>query len=200
MGRPRRSLDQPVRGEERCRRRYRKRCLGGENALGVSTRPTARVSCGPSSRLAQVADRRVRTGPARGSRNRSVAPADRRTLIRRATIDLWGIPPTAEEVDAFEADPTPDAFARLVDRLLASPRYGERWGRHWLDVARYADTKGYVFTQDRRYPYAYTYRDYVIAAFNADLRLRPVHRRSRSPPTSSHRMATTAGRWPPWAS
>ena len=57
----------------------------------------------------------------------------------------------------------------LVDRLLASPRYGERWGRHWLDVARYADTKGYVFTQDRRYPYAYTYRDYVITAFNADL-------------------------------
>ncbi len=95
--------------------------------------------------------------------------ADRRTLIRRATIDLWGIPPTAEEVDAFLADDTPVAFVRLVDRLLASPRYGERWGRHWLDVARYADTKGYVFTQDRRYPYAYTYRDYVIAAFNADL-------------------------------
>ena len=97
------------------------------------------------------------------------ACADRRTLIRRATIDLWGIPPTAEEVDAFESDASPDAFERLVDRLLASPRYGERWGRHWLDVARYADTKGYVFTQDRRYPYAYTYRDYVIAAFNADL-------------------------------
>ena len=96
-------------------------------------------------------------------------PADKRTLIRRATIDLWGIPPTAEEVEAFEADASPDAFARLVDRLLASPRYGERWGRHWLDVARYADTKGYVFTQDRRYPYAYTYRDYVITAFNADL-------------------------------
>ena len=95
--------------------------------------------------------------------------ADRRTLIRRATIDLWGIPPTAEEVDAFESDHAADAFERLVDRLLASPRYGERWGRHWLDVARYADTKGYVFTQDRRYPYAYTYRDYVIAALNADL-------------------------------
>ena len=96
-------------------------------------------------------------------------PASKRALIRRATIDLWGIPPTAEEVEAFEADNSPDAFERLVDRLLASPRYGERWGRHWLDVARYADTKGYVFTQDRRYPYAYTYRDYVIAAFNADL-------------------------------
>jgi hypothetical protein len=95
--------------------------------------------------------------------------ADQRTLIRRATIDLWGIPPTPEEVDRFVADSAPDAFERLVDRLLASPRYGERWGRHWLDVARYADTKGYVFVQDRRYPYAYTYRDYVISAFNSDL-------------------------------
>jgi hypothetical protein len=96
-------------------------------------------------------------------------PADKRTLIRRATIDLWGIPPMPEEVEAFEADASPDAYARLIDRLLASPRYGERWGRHWLDVARYADTKGYVFTQDRRYPYAFTYRDYVIDAFNSDL-------------------------------
>ncbi len=96
-------------------------------------------------------------------------PASKHTLIRRATLDLWGIPPTPAEVAAFVADLSPDAFARLVDRLLASPRYGERWGRHWLDVARYADTKGYVFTQDRRYPYAYTYRDYVIAAFNSDL-------------------------------
>ncbi len=96
-------------------------------------------------------------------------PADRRTLVRRATLDLWGIPPTPEEVAEFEADASPDAYARLVDRLLASPRYGERWGRHWLDVARYADTKGYVFTQERRYPYAFTYRDYVIEAFNADL-------------------------------
>jgi hypothetical protein len=100
----------------------------------------------------------------------SLSPrASKRTLIRRATIDLWGIPPTAAEIDAFEADTSPGAFTRLVDRLLASPRYGERWGRHWLDVARYADTKGYVFTQDRRYPYAYTYRDYVVGAFNADL-------------------------------
>ena len=95
--------------------------------------------------------------------------ADRRTLIRRATIDLLGLPPLADEVEAFEADSSPDADARLIDRLLASPRYGERWGRHWLDVARYADTKGYVFTQDRRYPYAFTYRDYVIAALNSDL-------------------------------
>jgi hypothetical protein len=95
--------------------------------------------------------------------------ADRRTLIRRASLDLLGIPPTAEEVAAFEADPSPNAYERLIDRLLASPHYGERWARHWLDVARYADTKGYVFTFERRYPFAYTYRDYVIRAFNTDL-------------------------------
>jgi hypothetical protein len=96
-------------------------------------------------------------------------PADKRTLIRRAYLDLIGLPPTPEEVDAFVKDNSPDAFARVVDRLLASPQYGERWGRHWLDVARYADTKGYVFQEERRYPYAYTYRDYVIRAFNEDL-------------------------------
>jgi hypothetical protein len=95
--------------------------------------------------------------------------ADRRTLIRRATFDLTGLPPTPEEVRAFVADRSPDAFAKVIDRLLASPLYGERWGRHWLDVARYADTKGYVFEEDRHYPYAYTYRDYVIRSFNEDL-------------------------------
>lgn len=94
--------------------------------------------------------------------------ADRYTLIRRLTFDLWGLPPTAEMVDAFLADQRPDAYVRLVDQLLASPRYGERWGRHWLDVARYADTRGYAFGQERRYPYAYTYRDYVVRALNED--------------------------------
>ncbi len=96
-------------------------------------------------------------------------PADKRTLLRRVTFDLTGLPPSHEEVEAFLQDESPEAFARVVDRLLGSPRYGERWGRHWLDVARYADTKGYVFQEERRYPYAYTYRDWVIAAFNADL-------------------------------
>jgi hypothetical protein len=96
-------------------------------------------------------------------------PADRRTLIRRVTFDLIGLPPTLEEVDAFEADRSRDAFAKVVDRLLASPHYGERWGRHWLDVARYADTKGYVFFEEPNFPWAYTYRDYVIRAFNDDL-------------------------------
>jgi mono/diheme cytochrome c family protein len=96
-------------------------------------------------------------------------PADRRTLIRRATFDLTGLPPTPEEVAAFEADAAPDAFVRLVDRLLASSHYGERWARHWLDVARYSDTRGYVFFQDADFHWAYTYRDYVIRALNGDL-------------------------------
>ncbi len=97
------------------------------------------------------------------------AAADKRTLLRRAAFDLLGLPPTPEEVDAFIADSSPDAFAKAVDRLLASPQYGERWGRHWLDVARYSDTKGYVFREERRYPFSYTYRDWVIRAFNEDL-------------------------------
>ncbi|MDA1211875.1 MAG: PSD1 and planctomycete cytochrome C domain-containing protein, partial [Planctomycetota bacterium] len=96
-------------------------------------------------------------------------PADRRTLIRRATFDLWGLPPTPEAVAEFEADESPDAYARVIDRLLASPRYGERWARYWLDVARYADNKGYVFFEDKNLPWAYTYRDYVIRALNDDL-------------------------------
>src|SRR5436190_8577918 len=96
--------------------------------------------------------------------------ADKRTLIRRATFDLTGLPPSPEEVQAFLDDTSPDAFAKLVDRLLASPRYGERWGRHWLDVARYSDTKGEVKRQRDTpvYPFAWTYRDYVINAFNSD--------------------------------
>src|SRR5947209_15373279 len=95
--------------------------------------------------------------------------ADKRTLIRRATFDLLGLPPTPKEVSDFLGDKSPDALSNLLDRLLASPHYGERWGRYWLDVARYADTKGYVFEEERRYPYSYTYRDYVIRAFNEDL-------------------------------
>ncbi len=97
--------------------------------------------------------------------------ADRRTLIRRACFDLVGLPPSPAEVDAFVRDDAPDAFARLVDRLLASPHYGERWGRHWMDVARYADTKDGVlmYGDDRVRPFAYTYRDYVIRALNRDL-------------------------------
>jgi mono/diheme cytochrome c family protein len=92
--------------------------------------------------------------------------ADRRTLIRRLTFDLHGLPPTPEEIDAFLDDTAPDAYERLVDRLLASPHYGERWGRHWLDVVHYGDTHGYDKDKPRRN--AWPYRDYVIGALNAD--------------------------------
>jgi hypothetical protein len=95
------------------------------------------------------------------------APADRRTLIRRATYDLTGLPPTPAEVEAFLADDSPDAFANIVERLLASPQYGEHWGRRWLDVVRYADTAGE--NTDRPLPHAWKYRNWVIDAVNADL-------------------------------
>lgn len=94
-------------------------------------------------------------------------PADKLTLLRRATYDLTGLPPTTKEMNEFLADNSPDAFRKVVDRLLASPRYGERWGRHWLDVARYADSTGN--DEDHRYPHAWKYRDYVIKTFNDDL-------------------------------
>jgi hypothetical protein len=95
--------------------------------------------------------------------------ADRRTLIRRLSFDLVGLPPTPAEVAAFEADASADAYEGVVDRLLASPHYGERWGRHWLDVARYADTKGYVFFEEASFPWAWTYRDWVMRALNEDM-------------------------------
>jgi hypothetical protein len=97
----------------------------------------------------------------------SPAPeADRRTLIRRASFDLLGLPPTPSEIDAFVHDPAPDAYERLIDRYLASPQYGERWGRHWLDLVRYAESDGY--RADGYRSEAWRYRDYVIGAFNAD--------------------------------
>ncbi len=101
-------------------------------------------------------------------------PAAKEALIRRASYDLIGLPPTVEEVQAFVQDPSPRAFEKVVDRLLASPHYGERWARHWLDTARYSDTTGISGDggknryQDYRYEYAWTYRDYVIQAINAD--------------------------------
>ena len=93
-------------------------------------------------------------------------PADRRTLIRRVAFDLTGLPPTPEEVEAFISDPGSDAYVRMVDRLLDSPAYGEKWGRHWLDVARYADSNG--LDENVAFGTAYRYRDYVVAAFNRD--------------------------------
>ena len=100
-------------------------------------------------------------------------PADPRTLVRRAYVTLLGLPPSYDRVEAFAAAPNPAAFATLVDQLLARPEYGQRWGRHWLDVARYSDTTEKSTDGERRIPFAHTYRDYVIAAFNTD---RPFNR------------------------
>ena len=97
---------------------------------------------------------------------RAAPRADSMTLLRRAYLDLIGLPPTPAQTEAFLADTTPGAWERLIDRLLASPHYGERWGRHWLDVARYADSSGFEHDRDR--PNAWRYRDYVIDAFNED--------------------------------
>jgi hypothetical protein len=119
---------------------------------------------GPVDRFIQRAleDRGLTLGP----------DADRATLIRRLSFDLTGLPPSPAEVTAFVADPDPDAYQRLVDRLLASPHHGERWGKHWLDASGYADSNGY-FSADTDRPLAYRYRDYVIRSFNAD---RPLDR------------------------
>ncbi|MCZ2342560.1 MAG: DUF1549 domain-containing protein, partial [Bacteroidales bacterium] len=100
---------------------------------------------------------------------RSLTPAPitaRAVLIRRATFDLWGLPPSPEEIEAFVSDPDPNAYEKLIDRLLASPHYGERWARHWLDLVRYADSDGYRLDSYR--PDAWRYRDYVIRSFNTD--------------------------------
>jgi hypothetical protein len=120
----------------------------------------------PTGWASQPIDRFI----AAGQRSAGVHPvgrADRRALIRRAYFDLIGLPPEPEKVEAFAADEDPDAFKRLVDELLDSPRYGERWGRYWLDLARYADTAG--DNSDYPIPEAYLYRDYVIDAFNDDV-------------------------------
>lgn len=107
--------------------------------------------------LAKLEEKQLRFNP----------EAPKAVLLRRASLDLTGLPPTPEEVAAFDADTAPDAYARLVERLLASPHYGERWGRHWLDIAGYADSDGYSETDPPR-PWAYHFRDYVIRALNAD--------------------------------
>src|SRR5581483_2843118 len=106
--------------------------------------------------LAKQEAKAIQPGPA----------ADKVTLLRRASLDLIGLPPTPAEVDAFVADKSPQAFEKVVDRLLASPQYGERWGRHWLDLARFAESEG--FKSDETRPNAWRYRDYVIKSFNED--------------------------------
>jgi len=132
--------------------------FGPLRAVDLPDDPTG-WAAGPIDRLIAAGHREAGVHP--------VSKADRRALIRRATFDLVGLPPEPARVEAFAADDRPDAFARLVDELLASPQYGERWGRYWLDLARYADTAG----DNSDYPVreAYLYRDYVIDAFNADV-------------------------------
>src|SRR5262249_40277283 len=96
-------------------------------------------------------------------------PADPRTLIQRLYLDLVGLRPTFDEVEAFARNPSDAAYRQLVDRLLASPRYGERWGRYWLDVARYGEDNPTSEATNRPYPYAWRYRDWVIDALNRDV-------------------------------
>ncbi|MEY3601172.1 MAG: hypothetical protein RL169_416 [Armatimonadota bacterium] len=96
-------------------------------------------------------------------------PADRYTLLRRMSYDITGLPPTFEATQSFQNDRSPNATSKRIKEMLASPRFGEHFARKWLDLARYADTKGYVYTEERRYAFAYTYRDWVVDAFNRDL-------------------------------
>ena len=182
---------------------------GGHGPGRRDARAGARRRTGPSSRPdgpaaptvddpAGSATRSTASSCARLERE-GLAPspeADRATLIRRLSLDLTGLPPTPDEVDAFLADDRPDAYERLVDRLLASPHYGERWARHWLDLARYADSNGYSIDAPRS---IWQYRDWVIDALNRDLpfdqftdraaRRRPAARTPRSsrrsPPAST---------------
>ncbi|MBI4325705.1 MAG: PSD1 domain-containing protein [Chloroflexi bacterium] len=134
-------------------------------AFKPAVRPPAPQIGNRSSPLANPIDSFIHAKLA----ERRLAPsreADRRTLIRRLTFDLTGLPPTPEELERFLADPSPDAYEKLVDRLLASPRYGERWARHWLDVVHFGETHGY--DKDKLRPNAWPYRDYVIRSFNKD--------------------------------
>ncbi len=121
--------------------------IGGDLAAWVQTPIDAFIAAGLAERGLTPAE-----------------PADRRELLRRASFDLVGLPPTAEEIERFEKDTSSDAFARAIDRMLASPQFGERWGRHWLDVARYAESSGKE--ANTLYPHAWRYRDYVIESFN----------------------------------
>jgi hypothetical protein len=141
------------------RQSHRSLASGGREAPGNSAHREADASRSPIDMflIAELGKHRLALSPA----------ADKPTLIRRAFFDLAGLPPSPEEVAQFVADESPDAWERLLDRLLASPRYGERWGRHWLDVAGYADSDGYT-EKDPERKYAYKYRDYVIRALNAD--------------------------------
>ena len=147
--------------------------------------------------MAAQRNRPVSLGPFGEKRVNPVGDAIPFLLIRRATFDLTGLPPTLDEIDAFLADRSATAFERLVDRLLSSPAFGERWGRHWLDVARYAESTGSA--RNLPFPHAWRYRDYVIDAFNDD---KPYDDSSvsRSPATccrQPRRLKIRAARWQP---
>ena len=133
--------------------------LAADRPAGTADRQGRRLAARPGGSI----------HPRQAGGEKSLARAGRRQahVLRRVTFDLIGLPPTPEEIDAFLKDDSPDAYEKVVDRLLASPHYGERWGRHWLDLVRYAETRGHEF--DYPIPNAYQYRDYVIRAFNADV-------------------------------
>lgn len=140
----------------------------GSEETWWSLRPLTRPTVPPTSTsegLRSPIDRFVRARLEKEGLTPS-PEADRRTLLRRLSFDLLGLPPSPEEVEAFVADERPDAYERVVDRLLASPHFGERWGRHWLDVVHYGDTHGY--DKDKLRPNAWPYRDFVIRSFNDD--------------------------------
>ena len=138
--------------------------LGVSTAAATDRRPKSRIEASAQSEIDRFVLAKLEAAGVTPS-----PQASPRALLRRLSYDLTGLPPTADELAAFAADPSDARYEAAVDRLLASPRFGERWARYWLDVARYADTKGYVFEEDRNYPHAYKYRDWVIASFNDDL-------------------------------
>ena len=145
----------------------------GPRPLGVPARQTIRTVPAVKDSRPGCTRRSMRFVLAKLEQNgmKPSPAASKEALIRRATYDLIGLPPTPEEVQAFVSDTSPKAFEKVVDRLLASPHYGERWGRFWLDSARYSDTTGYEGNTrgtEYRYAHAWTYRDYVINAFNSD--------------------------------
>ena len=177
----------PTRRRPACARgRCSRRSRSGSGRFSRSGDPPRRLFSG---RHGSVPDRRASSW--RSWKPAGCRPRRRRTsehLIRRVTFDLTGLPPTPEEIDAFLADDSPDAFETVVDRLLASPAYGERWGRHWLDVARYADSNG--LDENTAFANAWRYRDYVVRALQRRQAVRPVRAASSSPATCCRRRTT----------
>ena len=158
---------------------------------GRSSRPTRpALPDGEERGLGPQPDRRASSSPSWKQRGLTPAPeADRRTLARRLSLDLTGLPPTPADVEAFVNDTSPDAYEKLVDQLLASPHWGEHRGRYWLDAARYADTHGIHFDNYRE---MWSYRDWVIDAFNRNHAVRPVHdRAARRRPAAEPRRSSS---------